>query len=98
MVLSHVMNNVERAQPHTVRCGIPRTGEPFHQRTPDRSRGARRRPAPAHAVTIMPALPPTQRYSTGAVAEGVPGELRHHAQGGVYRGIRRAEGVSATRR
>ena len=32
--------------------------------------------SPSHVVAIL--LPPPQRYFAGAVAEGVPGELRYH--------------------
>ena len=45
-----------------------------------------------HVVAILMAPPPTRRYLTGVVAEGVSGELRLRVQSGV--GLDPAEGAS----
>ena len=40
-----------------------------------------------HVMAILFSPPPSQRYFTGVVAEGVSGELRYHVQHGVSRGV-----------
>ena len=53
-------------------------------------------PGYAHVLAILLTPPPTRRYPTGVVIEGLSGELQFHVQSGV--GVRQAEGVPGEQR